>query len=174
MKKNRVNIIIFVFIALVLILRKPLLNTFEIFGLFAPTQSYVENMYYKNESNFITINAFIQEMVGTDEMRIDLYDSINRVELYKRNNAGGYDNVTIYITDEKIISILEKLKEGGLIRIQKEYNYTDFQVWGSLGGSVSLIFSQNEYPDISQINAKEKFVNKLSISDWYYAKIIYE
>lgn len=176
MKKGLIVVACFMIsLFLLIIFEEPITNKLMILGFFTPTPSDVEETYYRNESELLILSEFVSDLAKEYEIiRIEIFDSINIVELSRENKQGGYDNTTINISDKGIINALEILKEQGFIRILKESDYISFQVWGCFSESVDLLFSPGVYPNTEHINAKEKVVEKIKPNDWYYCKIIYE
>ena len=142
-------------------------------GMFPQTKEKVEKIYYKNEEEIDYICDFFQNNQHT-EVKIDLFDTVNTITYYEGDGQNGYDKENVEIIDGKLLEALETLKNDGFIRIVEEYDYIFFQTWGSFGGSVGLMFSFSEEPNLSQINAIEKVVEKLHKKNWFYCKIKYE
>lgn len=142
---------------------------FESLGMFPLSTKDLEKIYYTNEDELISIGEFVWSNQYTS-IRIDLYDSAKIMECY---NEEKRDKEIIEISDEKLISNLETLKNNDFIRIVKESNYVLFQTWGSLGGSISLLYSPDEKPRVLD-NAIEIVVEKIKPKGWYYNEIIYE
>lgn len=123
--------------------------------------------YYVNEYELISICDFLQKNVCSD-FRIELFESTKKIICYNYNSKEGFDETIYNINDINIISDLEKLKGNGCIRILKEYNYIYFQMWGSFGESVGLLYSKDNKPNIDEINAKDKFLEEIESKGWYY------
>ena len=142
-------------------------------GLFPPSEKAVEKLYYENESELTAVCNFLLENQYPDS-RIELFDSVNTIEFYTDNNAGGRNKDKSEITEKNITDSLETIVDSGFIRVLKEYNYISFQVWGSYGESVNLVFSPDSEPNISEINAKEKVVEKIKPANWFYYREKFE
>ena len=149
----------FTFVLLIFVALQLLKNT-------PPSKNKLERIYYRNESELISVCSFIQEN-KFEEIRIDLFDYTNKIECYYSNNDGSYEKIIFEITDKKILNDLETLKDNGIERILKEYNYICFQVWSCFDESVCLVYSPYNEPNISEVNAKEKFVEKIVPQEWY-------
>lgn len=138
-----------------------------------PSKSSVERLYYANEAELKSICSLLQEN-QYERAEIELFESAKNIICYYRNNKGGFDKTMLEVDDSKKIDDLEKLKNIGYIRVLKEYNYVYFQVWGSFGASVGLIYSQGEKPDTSKINTKYDLVEEIGQTGWYYCKWEFE
>lgn len=110
-----------------------------------------------------------------DIIRIEIYDSINKIECSEKNGVDdGFTNTSYTITDNNLLKCIETLKKQGFVRILKEYNYLCFQTKGSFNTSVGLLYSPYEEPDLSEINAKKIITKKINDLGWYYNKTIYD
>lgn len=146
----------------------------EIMGFFPPSQKKIEKMYYENESELLSICDFLWEDQYS-ESRIELYDSAPyTVERYKYNDRGGMDKEILEITEEDIINSFETIESNGFERVLKEYNYISFQVWGSFGESVSLVFSPNGEPDLSKQNLIDSVIERIEPTGWFYCRETFE
>jgi len=172
MKKKLIVALICIFVG---IFMGMIFSKFNLFlGLFPPSVERIEKIYYDNTAELSYICKWLIDSQFTN-VRIDIYDSIEEIECSVPNDEGGYEKQIIKITDTNLIDGLIVLKDRDFIRVIKEYNYVYFQVWGSFGGSIGLIFSENQEPDVSKINAKTKVVKKLpSTTSWYYYKEMFE
>lgn len=166
---KKILIVFLVIIIFVFFLQK--IGFFEIMVFFPPSKHDIEKLYYKNEAELMSICNFLWESQYSG-IRIELLDSDNTAICYQKSDKGGYDEKVFEVDDVTLMNSLETIKNSGFIRVLKEYNYISFQVWGSFGGSVNLMFSSSEEPNISEIHAREKKVEKIRPIGWYYCRII--
>lgn len=138
-------------------------------GLFPPSVKKVEQIYYECTEELSYIGKELIDNQFT-KIRIDIFDSIEEIEYSFPNGKGGYEIQNRKIADTNFINALTVLKNEGFIRILKENNYVYFQIWGSFGGSIGLIYSEDQEPDVSRINAEIKVIEKLKPENWYYYK----
>lgn len=144
-----------------------------LFGGFPPSKSSVEKLYYANETELKSICNLLQEN-QYESARVELFESAKNIICYSPNNEGGFDKIVLEIDDSKKIDDLEKLKNSGCIRALKEHNYIHFQVWGSFGASVGLVYSHGEKPDTSKNGARYDLVEEIGQTGWYYCKWKFE
>ena len=143
-------------------------------GMFPPSVNKIEKTYFENEQELSYISAWFLNNDATD-ININLLEPIKEMECYVADSQGGFERKTIDITDSELLKQLTILKSKKFLRITKEHNSIYFQIWGSFGGSIGLIFSGDQEPDFSKISAKTKVIEKLpSATNWYYYKIMYE
>lgn len=172
MRKKLIIVLICILVGIFMGMNYSKFNLF--LGLFPPSIERIEKIYYNNTTELSYISKWLIDSQFTN-IRIDIFDAIDEIECSVPNDKGGYEKQIIKITDSNLIDGLTVLKDREFIRIIKEYNYVYFQVWGSFGGSIGFIFSENQEPDVSKINAKTKVVEKLpSTTNWYYYKEMFE
>lgn len=163
------------FIACVLILGLIIAGINGIFFSSAPNS--LEQKYNENSRQITTICEYLkgEQFKIYDTVRIDIFDSLTRVDCSQKDDLiGGYVNTDYTITDSNLIDCLKILRNHGFIRIIKEYNYLYFQIESSFNKSIGLIYSPIEEPDLSEINATKQILKKLKNDGWYYNKTIYD
>ena len=174
MKKNILWVAIFSVIIIALLCQ--ICGVFEFMGIFPPSLNAMEKKYQKSENEISLVCRYLLDsnFEKYDVVRIDVFDSTKKIECLERDNVnGGYKKGIYELSDEKIISCIETLQKTGFDIILKEYNYIYFEVWGSFGTSVGLVYSPHGKPHLSEINAKKQILEKLKYQDWYYNKTIY-
>lgn len=174
MKKiNRFLIFLTVLVILILITAKSYVG--GLIGIFEPTVNTATRKYQKCQSELSYLCKYFDNNFSEySVVKIDLFDSANKIMCSKENSGGGYDSICYIMTEKRLIDAVELLRENDFITILKEYNYIDFSFWGSFGKSVGLIYSADNAPNLSDINALKYDVKELKYRGWYYAKITYE
>lgn len=144
---------------------------------FSPAPNSLERKYSENSREIITICEYLngEQFKTYETVRIDIFDSITKVECSKKNDLnGGYVNTDYTITDSNLVDCLEIIRNHGFLRIMKEYNYMYFQIKSSFNESIGLIYSPKTEPNLSEINAKKQILKRLKNDGWYYNKTIYD
>lgn len=144
---------------------------------FSPTPNSLERKYSENSRQITAICEYLnsEQFKTYDIIRIDIFDSLTRIDCAEKDDLnGGYVNTDYTITDSNLIDCLEILRNHGFFRIIKEYNYMYFQIKSSFNESIGLIYSPVEEPDLSEINATKQTLKKSNNDGWYYNKTIYD
>lgn len=171
--KKRNKALLIALIILILVIIKSGAGIF--IGLSEPSINTATRKYQKCQSALSYLCKYFDNNFSEySVVKIDLFDSANKIMCSKENSGGGYDSICYVMNDERLIDAVELLRENDFITILKEYNYIDFSFWGSFGKSVGLIYSSDNAPNLSDINALKFDVKELKYRGWYYAKITYE
>lgn len=97
---------------------------------FSPTPNSLERKYSENSRQITAICEYLnsEQFKTYDIIRIDIFDSLTRIDCAEKDDLnGGYVNTDYAITDSNLIDCLEILRNHGFFRIIKEYNYMYFQ-----------------------------------------------
>ena len=136
------------------------------FDIFPPTKRDIQKVFYKFETELTTLCNFLNDNYSED-VRIDLFDSINDITIYTDNN-NSIVRKSLEINNDDIIQIMKKLDRYGFVRILKEDNYIYFQIWGSFDQDVGLMYSKGDIPNITEVYAENQVLEKMNTKDWFY------
>lgn len=162
-------------IIVIFIVSFEVLGIWDLLGFFPPSKNKVEKIFQKCENELSVICQYSNDdNLENYDFSIDLFDSTSKIKYFKPSDNGGYDNSEYTITDKKLLNTLKSIQKKGVIRILKEYDYLYFQIWGSFGESVGLIYSEGKEPDLSSVNAERIVVERLKAENWFYCREKFE
>ena len=152
------------------------IELFEFMGFFMPNSNDLNRKYIKCQDELYFVCEYLSDdsLKKYDIVRIDIFDSATKIYCSEKDCINGEYKKRVYsLTDKKLINSFKTLKKNGFSIVLKEYNYISFSVWSSFGSGVDLIYSPDEKPYLSEINAEEKVLKKLKYPGWYYLKSVY-
>ena len=175
MNKKYLFPIVMLCIIVIFIVSFEVLGIWDLLGFFPPSKNRVEKIFQKCENELSVICQYSNDdNLENYDFSIDLFDSTTRIKCFEQSANGGYDKSEYTITDKKLLNTLKSVQKKGVFRILKEYDYLYFQIWGSFGESVGLIYSEGKEPDLSSVNAKKIVVERLKAENWFYCREKFE
>lgn len=144
---------------------------------FYDSQLIVEQKYDKNKEQFGIIIEYLDGELfrNQDIIRIDVFDSISKVECEKEDKTKGeYNRFTYYIEEKELLNALEILEKKGLVRILKEYDCLYFQFKSSFVKASGIVYSPNGEPILKDSYLHKSEIKETKFPGWYYYKFVYE